>query len=104
MSDQKTWEALMDDTDIVMSMDGDNASFHTKRLAASMHFKDRECRELHAEVKRLRKENRQLMQSNLELLDEQKTIKRDLSLWTAYGHKRGIDVVDLFPRRAGSVG
>lgn len=51
------------------------------------------------EAKRLREENRLLMQSNLELLDEQKTIKRDLLVWAEYGHKRGIDVVDLLPKR-----
>lgn len=59
---------------------------------------------VHAEeVRRLREENRHLMQSNLELLDEQKTTRRDLLLWTEYGHKRGIDVVDLFPRRSDAI-
>lgn len=62
------------------------------------------CATLCAEVDRLREENRRLMQSNLELLDEQKTTGRDLRLWTDYGHKRGIDVVDLFPRRGCGTG
>lgn len=35
--EKKAWEALVDDTDIVMSIDGENASYYTKRLAAVLH-------------------------------------------------------------------
>jgi len=41
----KAFEALIDDTDIVMSMDGEKASYHTKRLASVLHVAYRELKE-----------------------------------------------------------
>jgi hypothetical protein len=65
--------------------------------------------DLGIKVKELEEENRRLLQSNLELLDEQRIMTRDLRLWREYGDKRQLDVADLLHadvtrRRAGGAG
>lgn len=71
----------------------------------TVQIKEEKCDALRSRIANLESENRRLMQSNLELLDEQKTMKRDLWLYGKYLKNRGVHVADLIvgesDRRAG---
>lgn len=84
---QRAFDALVDDTDIAMSIDGENASYHTKRLASVLHS-------VKAELARLREA--------MDLI-EKKAWGKDTSI---SGFRREVvNIIRDFPgsRRAGKV-
>lgn len=53
-NEQKAFDALLDDTDILMSIDGAYASYHTKRLASVLHSISADLEEKDAQLCRAR--------------------------------------------------
>lgn len=51
--EKKAFDALIDDTDVAMSIDGERASYHTKRLASVLHSVKNELTALRARCDRL---------------------------------------------------